>query len=93
MSSWKVALGAAVGAVTGFVAGVLVAPKSGKETREDIKTTAVKAKGEVLENVKKAGDTVKDVAKDVTTKANDVKTRVEQAVEGAQEGFKHNPKK
>lgn len=36
----KVAIGAAVTAVAGYVAGVLTAPKSGKETREDIKVKA-----------------------------------------------------
>lgn len=31
-------------ALAGFVVGILTAPKSGKETREDIKTKAVEAK-------------------------------------------------
>jgi gas vesicle protein len=33
----KLALGTALAAVVGYVAGILTAPKSGKETREDIK--------------------------------------------------------
>ena len=33
----KLALGAAIGAVIGVVTGILTAPKSGKETRADIK--------------------------------------------------------
>jgi gas vesicle protein len=36
----KVALGAAVAGVTGYVAGILTAPKSGKATREDVAGTA-----------------------------------------------------
>ncbi len=36
----KVALGALVGAAAGFVAGILLAPKSGKATREDLKKGA-----------------------------------------------------
>ena len=36
----KVALSAVVGAAAGFVAGVLLAPKSGKETRADLKKGA-----------------------------------------------------
>lgn len=36
----KFAIGALVAAAAGYVAGLLTAPKSGKETREDIKNTA-----------------------------------------------------
>jgi gas vesicle protein len=36
----KLAVGAVVGAVAGLLAGVLMAPKSGKETRNDIKKRA-----------------------------------------------------
>jgi gas vesicle protein len=36
----KFALGAAIAAAAGYVAGILTAPKSGKETREDIKQGA-----------------------------------------------------
>jgi gas vesicle protein len=42
----KLAVGALVAGAAGFVAGLLTAPKSGKETREDIKqatTSAVRA--------------------------------------------------
>lgn len=65
----KVAAGVAIGALAGAAAGVLLAPKSGKETREDIKKFAKdtkekgvelfeQAKKEVakkIENVQKAG--------------------------------------
>lgn len=37
MSKGKVALGAIIGAAAGVVAGILTAPKSGKETRADLK--------------------------------------------------------
>lgn len=38
----KFAIGAVIAAAAGYVAGILTAPKSGKETRKDIKDTAVK---------------------------------------------------
>lgn len=38
----RFAVGAVIAAAAGYVAGILTAPKSGKETREDIKETAVK---------------------------------------------------
>ncbi len=48
----KIAVGAAIAGVVGYVAGILTAPKSGKETREDIKNTAVKAKTEAEKKLK-----------------------------------------
>jgi gas vesicle protein len=39
----RFAIGAVVAAAAGYVAGILTAPKSGKETRQDIKETTVKA--------------------------------------------------
>jgi len=36
----KLAIGAAISAAVGYVAGILTAPKSGKETRKDIKDKA-----------------------------------------------------
>ena len=44
----KAALGAAVGVIVGATAGVLLAPKSGKETRTDISN----ATKEMIEKVK-----------------------------------------
>jgi gas vesicle protein len=49
----KLAIGAAVGVVTGFLAGILTAPKSGKETRRDIKNTANKVTRETEKKLKK----------------------------------------
>jgi gas vesicle protein len=40
------ALGAIIGAAVGVVAGVLTAPKSGKETRDDIKQKSGELKGQ-----------------------------------------------
>jgi len=48
----KLAIGAAIGVVSGFVAGILTAPKSGKETRQDIKKTANKVKIEAEKKLK-----------------------------------------
>lgn len=50
----KFALGAAVAAAAGYVTGLLTAPKSGKETREDIKDAAVKARSEAEKRLKQA---------------------------------------
>ncbi len=46
------ALGAVIAGAAGYLAGILTAPKSGKETRKDIQTTALKAKREAENKLK-----------------------------------------
>jgi gas vesicle protein len=93
MSKGKFALGALFGAAAGFIAGIVTAPKSGVETRADIKARADSIKADVA---KKAGvfateaETMVDDAKD---KAGDLKDRTERAVEGAKKGFFSQNKK
>lgn len=52
--------GAAVGALAGAVAGILFAPKSGKETRADIAKYLEEMKDEVADKLSKAGDFTKE---------------------------------
>lgn len=47
----KVGTGIIIGAGAGFVAGVMLAPKSGKETREDVKSASLKLKTDTSEKV------------------------------------------
>lgn len=49
----KVAIGGAIAAVVGYLAGILTAPQSGKETREDIKDTANKGLAQAEKELKK----------------------------------------
>lgn len=49
----KFAVGTAVAAAAGYVAGILTAPKSGKETREDIKDAANRSVFEAEKQLKK----------------------------------------
>ncbi len=51
-NSGKLAVGALVAGAIGYVAGVLTAPKSGKETRQDIKHAASKARVEAEKKLK-----------------------------------------
>ena len=45
--------GVATGAVVGTIAGVLIAPKSGKETIEDVKEKSNQVKNKINENIEK----------------------------------------
>jgi gas vesicle protein len=49
----KIAIGTAIAAVAGYVAGILTAPKAGRETRKDIKDTADKGVAEAEKQLKK----------------------------------------
>lgn len=46
------AVGTLIAAAAGYVAGLLTAPKSGKETRKEIKQSALKAKSEAERKLK-----------------------------------------
>ncbi len=49
----KIAVGALLAGAVGYVAGILTAPKSGKETRQDVKKTAVRVKKEAETKLKR----------------------------------------
>ena len=57
----KIAIGAAVAGVAGFLAGILTAPKSGKETRQDIKKTANNVKREAEKKLKELSAELTDL--------------------------------
>lgn len=48
----NIAIGTLIAAGIGYAAGVLTAPKSGRETRKDLQQAAVKAKKEAEKNFK-----------------------------------------
>ncbi|CEI73281.1 MULTISPECIES: YtxH domain-containing protein [Romboutsia] len=64
-------LGVATGAITGILGGVLLAPKSGKETREDIKNTAKDINTNVSEKAAKTKEKL-------TTNVNESKRRIKE---------------
>lgn len=74
----KFGLGIMLGAIAGVVAGFLTAPKSGKETRADIKKKAGEVKGAAERKLKDAhkelgviSDDAKEKAKSLKGKAKD----------------------
>lgn len=65
-SSGKIFLAALTGAVAGGIAGVLLAPESGEETRKKLNKQAQKARDELNDLVEKGKDTVEDLKKQKT---------------------------
>lgn len=51
-NSKRFAIGTIIAAAAGYITGILTAPKSGKETREDVKNAAVKVKMESEKTLK-----------------------------------------
>jgi gas vesicle protein len=76
----KIFLAGIFGALAGAIGGLLFAPKSGKETREDIRKMALKISKEVKSNVEDTQERVKDifgeVSKETMDKYKEIRTTV-----------------
>jgi len=75
----KWALGALIAAVVGYLAGILTAPKSGKETRADIAHKAGEIKDEAEQQLQRLHDELDELIKAAKDKsvALSAKARVE----------------
>lgn len=67
------AIGAAIGVTVGAAAGVLLAPKSGKETREEIAATAKELPDKAKEFVEKAQEKIEEAKAKLKDKQAEVK--------------------
>lgn len=76
----NLALGAVIGAGVGYLAGILTAKQSGKETRQDIANATIAAK-------KKAETTIKTLHSDLVTMLKQGEELLKTTKSGAQEGF------
>lgn len=66
----KIAIGSAVAGAVGYLAGILTAPKSGKETRKDLIDKADDVKEDTVEQLQDLNDELKELIK--TTKVKTV---------------------
>lgn len=69
----KWALGAIFAGLAGFLLGILTAPKSGKETRQDIKNAAQTGVAEAEKQLKKLHTQMNDMIGQAKTKAESLK--------------------
>lgn len=93
MSKGKFALGALIGATAGIVAGVLTAPKSGKETRADLKEKAGELKNQASEKVNEASKQVDKAAHSAREVVDDYGDRASRALDSAKTEFHKESKK
>ena len=81
-----VAFGSLIVAGVGYVAGVLTAPKSGKETRKDIKKAAISAKNESERKLKQAHSELTKLLDEAGEIANKSKEKVSEEFAKARSG-------
>jgi gas vesicle protein len=83
----KIAIGAGIAAAAGYVAGVLTAPKSGRETRKDMKNAAQKGVQSAEAEAKKLQVEAEELMKEAKSKGADLsdkaKTELNELVEKA----------
>lgn len=63
------------GAIAGLITGILIAPKSGKETRQDVKETLGKLKNDISEKLSGLSEVTKDSYDDVINEVVDAYER------------------
>lgn len=65
----KLAIGALIAGIGGYLAGILTAPKSGKATREDIALKTDEIKDDTQEQLQKAVDELNELLKSAKNKS------------------------
>jgi len=71
-SAKKFAVGTMIAAAAGYLAGILTAPKSGKETREDIKNSVEHSVTEAERQLKKLHTELNTAISEATTRLEEV---------------------
>ncbi|HUD08016.1 MAG TPA: YtxH domain-containing protein [Candidatus Saccharimonadales bacterium] len=89
----KWALGTIFAAVGGFVAGILTAPKSGKETRQDIKNAAETSVAEAEKELKKLHTQLNELLTEAHSKFEVVGGKTKEQFEAALAGAKKTKEK
>jgi gas vesicle protein len=82
-STKRFALGALIAGAAGYLAGLLTAPQSGKETRQDIKDTAVRGMREAERQLKKLHTELNDVLAEATERADKLSGKAKEELETA----------
>ena len=83
MSKSKYALGALIAGVGGYIVGVLTAPKSGKDTREDVKQIAVHKVREAEKNLKKVHTELNTLVTEVQKTSTDITSKASEELRAA----------
>lgn len=82
-STKRIAIGALFAAVAGYIAGLLTAPKSGKETREDLAESAKLSKRELEKKLKEIHVELKKSIKEANNKLDSTKKELKKELHSA----------
>jgi gas vesicle protein len=82
-SGRKWALGALIAGAAGYVGGILTAPKSGKETREDIADKAVDVKNDTRVELENLQDDISDLLAKAKAKAESLGSQAREEINEA----------
>lgn len=88
----KFAVGMGVVAAAGVAVGVLLAPKSGKETREDMKKKAIDTVETIKNTVQKKAETMKDSATNIKQEVVNIIEDVHEKTEDVNKNVKKDIK-
>jgi gas vesicle protein len=81
------------GAIGGMIAGILLAPKSGEDTRRELKEQARKTEEEIIEKAKEARAALDEVIERGKHFMDERRADVEAAVKAGLEGVKERKEK
>ena len=82
-STKRFALGTVVAGAAGYIAGLLTAPQSGKETRKDIKDTAVRGMREAERQLKRLHTELNDVLAEASERGDRLSGKAKEELENA----------
>jgi len=83
ISPKNLAITTLVAGAAGYIAGILTAPKSGRETRQDIKDTASKGYAEAEKQLKKLHTDLGNALDEAKAKLSTVNGKAKEELEGA----------
>lgn len=78
----RVALGGTLAAIAGYIAGILTAPKSGKQTRKDIKVATDKGVAEAEKDLKKIHTELSKLVDDAKGNSEKVSVKARKELDG-----------
>jgi gas vesicle protein len=85
-STGKFLTGFVIGGAIGAIAGILLAPKSGKETREELAKGAKEAAERTKETVKEIQNKADKVTSDLQKKGEEIKGQLEKMLKKEKKG-------
>ncbi|WP_175304470.1 YtxH domain-containing protein [Candidatus Nitrospira nitrificans] len=81
------------GAIGGMIAGILLAPRSGEETRRELKSQARRTEEDIIEKAKEARAALDEVIESGKQFVDEKRADVEAAVKAGREAFKEKMEK